>query len=306
MDLQLTKVDVERLAKEASPDRRAAVAGKVAAQFGGQRLTTAERRIAEDILRSFMKDAESRVREALSANLKSVNHLPHDMAMDLARDIDSVALPILEFCEILSDDDLIEIVQGKSALKQQAVAQRAQVSAEVADALIETGNETAVAQLVANSGADLSEPAFTRVLTRYEGSGVVSGSLVERPELPPAISEKLIDVATRKLQDYLAQRHRLPAHLVRNMVRRARERATAEMLSDTCADDAGLEDLIEQMHATGRLTPSSVVESLSSGDLRFFEMAMARLAGVPVGNARTLIYDRGNLGIQAILEAANC
>lgn len=306
MDLQLNSIDVERLATDTSPDRRAAVAEKVAAQFNGSQLTSAERQIAEDILRSLMKDAETRVREALASNLKSAGDLPHDIALGLARDIESVALPILEFCEVLSDADLIEIIQDKSALKQQAIARRPQVSAGVADALIETGNETAVAHLVANEGADLSEQAVTRVMAHYENSRDVTESLVERPDLPPAVSEKLIDVATRKLQSYLAQKHGLPAQLVRNLVRRARERATAEMLSNSCADDAELADLIEQMHASGRLTPSSVVESLSSGDLRFFEMAMARLAGVSVGNARSLIYDRGNLGLQAILEAADC
>ncbi len=48
------------------------------------------------------------------------------------------------------------------------------------------------------------------------------------------------------------------------------------------------------------------LEALSTGDLKFFEMAMARLADISVENARALIHDQGPLGLQSVLQAANC
>src|SRR3546814_17455518 len=78
---------------------------------------------------------------------------------------------MLKYSEVLTDDDLIAIVRGKDAAAQQvAIAQRPTVSTAVADALIDTGNETAVARLVANEGADLTEAALGRVITSYQGS----------------------------------------------------------------------------------------------------------------------------------------
>src|SRR3546814_7557251 len=77
------------------------------------------------------------------------------------------------------------IVRGKDAAAQQvAIAQRPTVSAAVADALIDTGNETAVARLVANEGADLTEAALGRVITSYQGSEAVAESIARRPNLP--------------------------------------------------------------------------------------------------------------------------
>ena len=57
-----------------------------------------------------IKDAEVRVREALAQNLKENPDLPHDVALSLAQDVDQVALPILQFSDVLTDDDLIEII----------------------------------------------------------------------------------------------------------------------------------------------------------------------------------------------------
>src|SRR3546814_3450909 len=100
---------------------------------------------------------------------------------------------MLKYSEVLTDDDLIAIVRGKDAAAQQvAIAQRPTVSTAVADALIDTGNETAVARLVANEGADLTEAALGRVITSYQGSEAVAESIARRPNLPPAIFEHLV------------------------------------------------------------------------------------------------------------------
>src|SRR3546814_9276524 len=90
------------------------------------------------------------------------------------------------------------IVRGKDAAAQQvAIAQRPTVSTAVADALIDTGNETAVARLVANEGADLTEAALGRVITSYQGSEAVAESIARRPNLPPAIFEHLVSAMSK-------------------------------------------------------------------------------------------------------------
>jgi len=54
----------------------------------------------------------------------------------------------------------------------------------------------------------------------------------------------------------------------------------------------------------GRLTPTLVIRALCVGDMAFFEAAMARLANVPMKNARKLIHDGGDLGLRSIYEKA--
>src|SRR3546814_7995177 len=67
---------------------RAGTAEKIAKGLGSPALTDRERQLAFDIVRAMVKDAEVRVREALSRNLKSSHDLTHDVAVTLARDVE--------------------------------------------------------------------------------------------------------------------------------------------------------------------------------------------------------------------------
>ena len=60
------------------------------------------------------QDAELAVRRALSHSLRSAAQLPHDVALRLASDVEAVALPILINSPVLTDQDLIALVNGGS------------------------------------------------------------------------------------------------------------------------------------------------------------------------------------------------
>ncbi len=301
---RLTKDDVAKLMADPSADVRAETTAKIASQFEGETLSPAERQIAEDIFRKLVKDVEVRVREALAAHLKNSPDLPHDVAVALAKDVDSVSLPMLKFSEVLTDEDLVEIVRDQGAAKQVAVAQRPSVSTRVADALIDTGNEKAVARLVANDGAKLTEQALGRVMEEYQESDAVSDSLSRRPSMPAAISAQLVEALSERLQDFLMQKHDVSPDVASNLILQARERATMSLV-DYGSTDMELENLVEQLVRKERLSASLLLRALCMGDMGFFERALARLADLPLQNARILIHDHGGLGLESVyLKAA--
>src|SRR5690349_7847854 len=110
MASSLTQADVARLLAEPSPAARAEVADKLARELDRAALTEAELAIAQDIVRTMAKDVELAVRRALSQSLRSARHLPHDVAVRLAEDVEAVALPILAESPVLTDADLIALV----------------------------------------------------------------------------------------------------------------------------------------------------------------------------------------------------
>jgi len=301
---RLTQDDVEKLMADPSAETRAETTAKIADQFTLGDLSETERRIAEEIFRSLVRDVEVRVRESLALHLKKSPDLPRDIAVSHARDVDSVALPVLRFSDVLRDEDLIQIVREQGGAKQVAIAQRPRVSSRVADALIDTGNETAVARLVANEGADLTTQALSRVMTEYDASEAVSDSLVRRPNLPAAISEELVERVTERLEAFLVSTHEVSPDVASNLILQARERATMSLV-DYGSTDIELENLVEQLRRKERLTASHLLRALCMGDMGFFERAMARLAGVPLQNARILIHDQGDLGLDSIYLKAN-
>src|ERR1700735_584631 len=132
----LSQSDVARLLAEPSPHVRAEVATKLEAEIDSPRLTEAELKLAQDIVGVMAKDVEATVRKALSQSLRSALRLPHDVALRLANDIEAVAMPVLAYSPVLTDQDLVEIVKQGSPAKQDAIAGRPNVSEKVSDVLI--------------------------------------------------------------------------------------------------------------------------------------------------------------------------
>jgi uncharacterized protein (DUF2336 family) len=244
-------------------------------------------------------DAEIMVRRAVAASMKCSENLPREIALRLARDDVSVALPVLENSQVLSDDDLISILADGNGAKQVAIARRPQVSESLASAIVDTGNAAAVTTLVSNGGASLTEPLLKKTLDRYGQFETVKTAMVHRDQLPVTITERLVSLVSEKLKLTLAARHRLPADVATDIILDARERATVSLLSqNTSNEDAHA--LIQQLHASGRLTPSLVLRALCSGDMRFVEDAMAEIAGTSADRASLLIHDAGRLGLKAL------
>lgn len=275
----LSQDDVVRLLTNPSGEARAATAAKIAAGFGKDELAPGERKIAEEIFRLMVRDAEVRVREALAENLKHARDMPHEVAMALAKDVDRVAEPILKFSEVLTDGDLIEIIRTQGPAKQTAIAGRSAVSEAVSASLIETHNEAVVQTLVANEGAAISEKSLQQMVDEFGGREGVQAAMVHRPKLPVTVAERLVTLVSEKLKTELMSRHELPAALATDLLLQSRERAVIGISSE--AEEQEVLTLVRQMRTHGRLTPSIVLRAAVMGDITFLEAALAELAGIP-------------------------
>ena len=265
-------------------------------------LDEAERNIAEEIFRLMVKDAEVRVREALADSLKDNATIPHDVALAMAADVDSVSLPIIQFSDVLTDDDLLSIIAENDESKQIAVAGRPSVSEQISTALVDTENEAVVTALVSNDGAEISRASFDKVVDTLGDSERIQTALVQRSKMPVAIAERLLTMVSENLRVELTARHEMPGGMADFLILQSREKATIGLSQDSDAADVGV--LVKQLHESGRLTSSIILRALCVGDLRFFEAAISVLSGVPLVSARKLIHDPGNLGLHRIYSAA--
>ncbi|NQU60474.1 MAG: DUF2336 domain-containing protein [Rhodospirillales bacterium] len=300
---KLNQEDVAKLLSDPSAENRVDTAAKVAGDFNSGALSDSERQMAQEIFNVMVKDAEVRVREALAINLKDNPYLSHDLALTLARDVDQVAMPVLQFSEVLTDEDLLEIIASQSPEKQVAIARRKTVSENVSGALVGTGNERAVTALVFNEGANISERDLQKVLVDLGDREAIQDALVHRPKLPISVAERLVTVVSEKLTGELLNRHNLPEDAVTDLVLQTRERAIISLSSDS--DEGDVETLVKQLHKNDRLSPSLILRGLCMGDITFFEVSVAELAGVPLVNARTMIHDSKALGLRTICRKAN-
>ena len=296
----LSSADVAKLLQDPNSDNRAVAAEKVATAFSGPALSDSERAIAEDIFRVMLTDAAVRVREALSDSLKDNPMVPHDVAATLAKDVASVAMPVIEFSTVLNDEDLVEIVKTRGSDVQKAVARRDAVSARVSDALVDSDDEAVVAALVGNSGATLNEGTYERVLDNFAEVDAVKNPMALRSDLPVAVSERLVTMVSEQLRDHIMTHHEISPATAADLLLESREKATVSLVEG--GDQQTVQELVDQLEANGRLTPTLMLRALCMGDTSFFETALAKRAKIPVANAYKLVHDGGNRGLNRLFE----
>jgi uncharacterized protein (DUF2336 family) len=291
------------LVKGATPDERALAAHKLCRNIDRAILSDEERQVAHDILRVMAADAAELVRRAMAVTLKNSTALPVDVAARLARDVESVSLPIISFSPVFTDTDLAEIVRVGGPVRQMAVAKRPKLSAKITSMLVEQGNEDVVATAVANDNARFSEVALQKALDRFAKSETVLQAVAYRTALPLAVTERLIEMVGDQLRDHILASHALSAELTMELIVGAKERATIDLV-DQAGRAADPKAFVAHLQRVGRLSPSLILRALAHGHMTFFEWAVAELSGVPHHRTWLMIHDAGPLGLKAICERA--
>jgi uncharacterized protein (DUF2336 family) len=299
----LTESDIRMLVKGATPDERALAAHKLCRNIDRAVLTEEERQVAHDILRVMAADAAELVRRALAVTLKNSAALPPDVANRLARDVESVSLPVISFSPVFTDADLAEIVRVGGPLRQMAVAKRPKLSARITSMLVEEGAEDVVATACANDNARFSEVTLQKALDRFAKSEQVLQAVAYRSALPLAVSERLIDMVGDQLRDHILSNHALSPERTLELIVGAKERATIDLV-DQAGRAADPKAFVAHLNGAGRLSPSLLLRALAHGHMTFFEWAVAELAGVPHHRTWLMIHDAGPLGLKAICERA--
>ena len=299
----LTDEDIRTLVKGATPDERAVVAHKLCRRIDTVELTDEERALAQEILRVMAADAAELVRRALAVTLKNSPLVPHDVALKLARDVESVCQPMIAFSPVFTDEDLMEIVRLGGPIRQVAVAKRPRLSKRVTQTIVEAGTERAVEVACANDNADFADDTLMQVLARFERSERVLSAVAYRQALPLSVTEKLVDLVGDKVRDHILSHHPVSAELALQIATGAKERATIDLV-DQAGRTADLKAFVAHLHRNERLTSSLLLRALAHGHMAFFEWGLAELAGVPHHRTWLMIHDAGPLGLKAVYERA--
>ena len=299
----LTQGDIQSLVRGATIDERAAAAHKLCRRIDEIDLSDEDRVVAHEILRVMAGDAAELVRRALAVTLKASSAVPHDVALKLARDVESVATPMLSFSPVFTDEDLIEIIRYAGPVRQIAIATRVSLPETVTDALVEHGAESAVRAACANDNAAFTEGSLQKAISRFANSQQLLAAVAYRQALPPSVAERLVNMVSDQVRDHLINNHALPPETALQIAVGARERATIDLV-DQAGRATDMERFVEHLVAEERLTPSLLLRVLAHGHMTFFEWSVSALAKVPHHRTWLMIHDAGPLGLRAIYERA--
>ncbi len=298
--LALTEAEVSRLLEDKSSDSRADISSRIAASYSSEVLNPKERMVAEQIFRLLLRDTEVKVRASLAENLKESTLIPRDIVVSLAQDVNDVALPILEYSQVIDDSDLLDIIHAtRENAKYLAISRRQQISEVVSDNLIDKGNEDVLGSLLSNDGASISDYVLEKIIEDYKDKPEFMEMVTTRSRLPITVVEKLVNIVSSGIADSLKKKYRIPDEVLEKEVEQTREIDMLNVVRLAHSHD-DVDNLIIHLQESGRLTPSMILSALCQGNFDFFESSLAKLSNIQVENARRLIADRGELGFRAI------
>jgi len=137
----------------------------------------------DEVLCQLAELVEVEARRHVSKLLSKLDRAPGMVVVKLANDVIEVAEPLLEFSNVLSDDDLIEIATSQTEAHRVAIARRRGVPERVGDAIVEFGGTPSVSALVRNGVAESSPAILERLVKRATADAQIAEDLRGRADL---------------------------------------------------------------------------------------------------------------------------
>lgn len=254
-----------------------------------KRLNDRERDLFLDILSRLIKDVEIAIRRELAGNLADSDTAPRELILLLANDDIQVALPILMSNGTLLSRDLVDIIHHRSMRHQLAIARRKNIDETVSSALVDTDNEDIIIALLSNKDARISADVLAFLAAKSEHVEGYQEPLILRPDLPPALAEKMYVWVSDALREYVKSNFEIDTTELDRAIDASISTVEKQKAEETRDEIASR--LIEKLHEGGELSPGFLLKSLNQGEIVLFETAFAKLLDLDVIVLRHILYD---------------
>ena len=159
----------------------------------------------DEVLCQLAELVEVEARAHVAKLLAPLERAPGTVVVKLANDDIEVAKPLLEFSNVLSDDDLIDIIGRQSEEHRVAIAGRANVPERVGEAIVEHGGTPSVVRLVRNANAEFDKATLEKLVERAARDLELAADLRNRPEIDWKSLRSEIDSVASKVLETLGE-----------------------------------------------------------------------------------------------------
>ena len=291
------------LARDRSVGGRERLAAAVADLYHDQRasLKAVEHTLMLDIFHRLVSDVEQSVRAALAQQRSTRPEAPHEIVRALAEDTIDVARSVLLDSPVLTDPDLIEIVEHRSLSHRLAVAMRQPLNAAVADALVQTGNTPVLVATIENEQANILPATMALLVERSRNTPELHQPLVDRRDLDPVLARRLVSWVSSALREKLAARGDMPLPVIDQALARSAD----DVLRDRGPTDiSAAGELADYLRQSSAITPALFVQVLRHGDVSLFEALFTRVTGLNVEQVRRMAYEQSGRSLATLCRAS--
>lgn len=292
------------LARDRSAKGRAALARRMVDLFANkdENLSDREQALMSDILSQLISDMEVSVRRSLSEKLCRDPDAPRDLIFLLANDNENVARPILLNSKLLDDSELIRIVRNRALEHQLAIALRTTVSKKVSAALVKTGEESVITNLLRNAGAQLSTATTEYLVEESRRVDSFREPLVTRPELSRPLAKKMCLWVSAALREYILKKFSIRALEIDELLEEAVDTIVAEIETEDSTTSKS-QELATKLHNSGRLTINLLISLLREGQVALAISCLGKLTGVSESFAKRALFDPWGDTLAIMLKA---
>lgn len=227
-----------------------------------------------------LAEAEASVRARVALKLAQCSWAPREAVRLLAFDPIDIASPILESSVVLSEDDLLRLVE-LSREHRLKIATRKSVSAPVCEAIASQREVDCLETLAGNPGAEIPDTAASDFVAVAETQEDLQTTLAERADLSDSFKRALFEIAADHVKATLIRAlPDLDPSTIDQTV------AEADSFKEALGSDSAAEQLVGQLIAQNALTKSDVLRAASGGRSDIADHAIARLTGLHVSDWR--------------------
>lgn len=297
--------DVKALTEKNTGQQREAVAQKISEHYTGANkrgLSSEQQKMAEEIFRLLAKDADIAVRRSLSENLKLDRKVPKDIVRALANDLEDVAVPMLEFSDVLDDRDLISIVRSAQSRPghQAAIAKRKNLSGNVSQALIETNIASVACTLFSNDTVKISDGACQKMLENFGDNEEVMEALLVKHGLPDNLVSEMKRRLSTNIREQLEKKYKMKIDEM--ACARYRERVAVPLKH---VEVRPLElEVIKALKSIEKQGSLQLIMALTTGHQDAYLTILSKDANIPMPNIKKLYTDGNHDAIKKLLAAA--
>ncbi len=303
-DISLEELFV--LARDKSSEGRQTLFENMRDMFldGGSSVSDREKALMGEILRQLVHDVEKKLRKSLAEKLAQRSDIPHALIVELANDEFEVAHPILLESNVLQDTDLIETVKHRSMEHQLTISMRNNLSEDVSEALVETGQEDAIASLLNNHGAKISRHVMDYLVSESKRVDSYQNPLVQRPDLPPELAERMSWWVSAALREHISDKFSLDLSELDDVI----ETVAKEQFGinqDDLPPTSKADDLVERLSDLGELDVSFLIKALRQGEISLFKSAFCKLTGLKLMLMRRILFEPGGEALVILCRAVD-
>ncbi len=275
--------DLHDKIEDIAPDRQALTLRHLTDLYlvGAEQFSSDDIALIDDMFIRLLQSIDDAARALLASRLGPVAKAPpkvmHRLACD---DVIDVAAIVLTQSTALDDATLIECAVTKTQGHMLAISQRKTLSEPVTDVLVKRGDRNVVLSTAMNAGARFSRNSFGILIKRAQGDDTLAGCVGRRPDLPPALFEKLLQAASDAVRAALQAEHRHAAHDIDHAV----DEAAAEIRSETATQtqaQAAARVRVQVLNRVGKLNGARLEAFARAGRTEELIAALALMARVP-------------------------